>query len=150
MDGLKDSYGIAYLRVPVNKVTPGKPLRLKLVGQAQNSRDWFMTYKFTFQEKMDANVTPFILKDGKRLITLTTLHFGPEEKIIAKIDNKESFSFTMPDGIKTFDIPVTLSQTGGNIQLTVTSGKKNFCARLYKQALLFHGLYISFIILILM
>ena len=41
---------------------------------------------------MDANVTPFILKDGKRLITLTTLHFGPEEKIIAKIDNKESFS----------------------------------------------------------
>jgi hypothetical protein len=24
----------------------GKPLRLKLVGQAQNSRDWFMTYKF--------------------------------------------------------------------------------------------------------
>lgn len=124
MDGLKDSYGIAYLRVPVNKVTPGKPLRLKLVGQAQNSRDWFMTYKFTFQEKMDANVTPFILKDGKRLITLTTLHFGPEEKIIAKIDNKDSFSFTMPDGIKTFDIPVTLSQTGGNIQLTVTSGKK--------------------------
>lgn len=99
---------------------------------------------------MDANVTPFILKDGKRLITLTTLHFGPEEKIIAKIDNKESFSFTMPDGIKTFDIPVTLSQTGGNIQLTVTSGKKNFCARLYRQALLFHGLYISFIILILM
>lgn len=79
MDGLKDSYGIAYLRVPVNKITPGKPLRLKLVGQAQNSRDWFMTYKFTFQEKMDANVTPFILKDGKRLITLTTLHFGPEE-----------------------------------------------------------------------
>ena len=73
---------------------------------------------------MDANVTPFILKDGKRLITLTTLHFGPEEKIIAKIDNKESFSFTMPDGIKTFDIPVTLSQTGGNIQLTVTSGKR--------------------------
>ncbi len=42
---------------------------------------------------MDANVTPFILKDGKRLITLTTLHFGPEEKIIAKIDNKESFFF---------------------------------------------------------
>lgn len=124
MDGLKDSYGIAYLRVPANKVTSGKPLRLKLVGQAQDSRDWFMTYKFTFQEKMDASPTPFILKDGKRLITLTTLHFGPEQKIIAKINNKDSFTFVMPDGIKTFDIPVTLAQEGGNVQLTVTSGKK--------------------------
>ncbi|MDR6526879.1 hypothetical protein J2787_002259 [Chryseobacterium rhizosphaerae] len=124
MDGLKDSYGIAYLRVPVSKVTPGKPLRLKIVGQAQNSRDWLMTYKFTFQEKIDAQSTPFLLKDGKRLLTLTTLHFGPEQKITAKIDNKDTFSFTMPDGIKTFDIPVSLSSKGGNIELVVTSGKK--------------------------
>lgn len=124
MDGLKDSYGIAYLRVPVSKVTPGKPLRLKIVGQAQNSRDWLMTYKFTFQEKIDAQSTPFLLKDGKRLLTLTTLHFGPEQKITAKIDNKDTFSFTMPDGIKTFDIPVSLSSKGGNIELVVTSEKK--------------------------
>lgn len=124
MDGLKDSYGIAYLRVPANKVTPGKPLRLKLVGQAQDSRDWFMTYKFTFQEKMDASSTPFILKDGKRLITLTTLHFGPEQKITVKINNKNSFSFTMPDGIKTFDLPVDLAPEGGSVQLSVTSGNK--------------------------
>ena len=99
---------------------------------------------------MDANATPFILKDGKRLITLTTLHFGSEEKITAKIDNKDSFTFTMPDGIKTFDIPVTLPQAGGNVQLTVTSGKKSFCAKLYRQALLFHVLYTSFTILTLM
>ncbi|RXM52109.1 MULTISPECIES: glycoside hydrolase family 38 C-terminal domain-containing protein [unclassified Chryseobacterium] len=124
MDGLKDSYGIAYLRVPVSKITPGKPLRLKLVGQNQNSRDWFMTYKFTFEEKIDAASTPFILKDGKRLITLTTLHFGPDQKITATINNKDSHSFTIPDGIKTFDIPVDLSQEGGNVQLVVNSGKK--------------------------
>ncbi|WP_214656444.1 hypothetical protein, partial [Sphingobacterium mizutaii] len=124
MDGLKDSYGIAYLRIPTSKVTPGKSIRLKIVGQAQDSRDWFMTYKFTFEEKMDAASTPFILKDGKRLITLTTLHFGPEQKITATIDNKENFSFTMPDGINTFDIPVTLSSKGGSVALTVTSGSK--------------------------
>lgn len=124
MDGLKDSYGIAYLRIPANKVTRGKPLRLKIIGQAQDSRDWFMTYKFTFEEKMDAQPTPFILKDGKRLITLTTLHFGPDQKITAKINNKDTFSFVMPDGIKTFDIPIELSSKGGNVQLTVSSGKK--------------------------
>ncbi|WP_255580995.1 hypothetical protein [Elizabethkingia sp. 2-6] len=90
MDGLKDSYGIAYLRVPINKVTPGKPLRLKLVGQAQNSRDWFMTYKFTFQEKMDASATPFILKDGKRLINLTTLSVR-KRKSLQKLTTKRVF-----------------------------------------------------------
>ncbi|WPO90826.1 glycoside hydrolase family 38 C-terminal domain-containing protein [Chryseobacterium sp. HR92] len=124
MDGLKDSYGIAYLRVPISKITPGKPLRLKLVGLAQNSRDWFMTYKFTFEEKIDASSTPFILKDGKRLINLTTLHFGPDQKITATIDGKNNHSFTMPDGIKTFDIPITLSSEGGEVQLVVTSEKK--------------------------
>ncbi|MBV8326863.1 MAG: glycoside hydrolase [Chryseobacterium sp.] len=123
-DGLKDSYGIAYLRVPVNKVSPGKPLRLKIVGQDQNSRDWMMTYKFTFQEKIEAQSTPFLLKDGKRLLTLTTLHFGPDQQITATIDHKDSFSFTMPDGIKTFDIPVSLSPKGGHAELIVTSGKK--------------------------
>ncbi|WP_246008745.1 glycoside hydrolase family 38 N-terminal domain-containing protein [Chryseobacterium lactis] len=141
-DGLKDSYGIAYLRVPVNRVTPGKPLRLKIVGQAQNSRDWMMTYKFTFQEKIDAQSTPFLLKDGKRLLTLTTLHFGPEQKITAKIANKDTFSFTMPDGIKTFDIPVSLSSEGGKLELVVTSGKKELLRKtIQAQAIVPRTLY---------
>lgn len=128
-DGLKDSYGIAYLRVPVNKVNPGKPLRLKLTGHAQNSRDWFMTYKFTFQEKMDAVITPFILKDGRRVITLTTLHFGKDQKITAKVNNQETYSFTMPDGVKSFEIPVPAKES--SVQLSVSSGKQE----LYKKTL---------------
>ncbi len=141
-DGLKDSYGIAYLRVPKNKVTPGKPLRLKIVGQAQNSRDWMMTYKFTFQEKIDAQSTPFLLKDGKRLLSLTTLHFGPEEKIKAIINNKETFTFTMPDGIKTFDIPVSLSAEGGKLELVVISGRKELLRKtIQAQAIVPRTLY---------
>ncbi|WP_185286166.1 glycoside hydrolase family 38 C-terminal domain-containing protein [Chryseobacterium indologenes] len=141
-DGLKDSYGIAYLRVPANKVTPGKPLRLKIVGQAQNSRDWMMTYKFTFQEKIDAQSTPFLLKDGKRLLSLTTLHFGPEEKIKAIINNKETFTFTMPDGIKTFDIPVSLSAEGGKLELVVISGRKELLRKtIQAQAIVPRTLY---------
>ncbi|WP_223607648.1 glycoside hydrolase family 38 C-terminal domain-containing protein [Chryseobacterium sp. OSA05B] len=123
-DGLKDSYGIAYLRIPVKKVTPGKPLRLKMTGQAQNSRDWFMTYKFTFQEKMDADMTPFILKDGKRVINLTTLHFGKQQKITAKINNKETFSFSMEDGMKSFEIPVSVSEKENSLLITVTTDNK--------------------------
>lgn len=121
-DGLKDSYGIAYLRVPVKKLTPGKPLRLKLTGQAQNSRDWFMTYKFTFQEKMDAVLTPFILKDGKRVVSLTTLHFGKDQKITAKVNNKETFSFTVPDGVKSFEIPVSAKEN--SVVINVSSDGK--------------------------
>ncbi|KMQ65227.1 glycoside hydrolase [Chryseobacterium angstadtii] len=123
-DGLKDSYGIAYLRIPLNKVTPGKPLKLKMTGKAENSRDWFMTYKFTFQEKMDAEMTPFILKDGRRMITLTSLHFGKEQKITAKINNKETFSFNMEDGIKSFEIPVSVSEKEKSVLITVTADEK--------------------------
>ncbi len=47
-----DAHGFAHLRVPRKYITPGKPLRLKVVGRAQNSPDWFMTFRYTFEEKV--------------------------------------------------------------------------------------------------
>ncbi|MBK8227518.1 MAG: hypothetical protein IPK70_10135, partial [Flavobacteriales bacterium] len=41
-----DAHGFAHLRVSGKYITPGKPLRLKVVGHAQNSPDWFMTFRY--------------------------------------------------------------------------------------------------------
>ena len=38
-DGANDAHGLAYLRLPAARVKPGKPLKLKVIGQAQNSND---------------------------------------------------------------------------------------------------------------
>ncbi len=44
-DATTAEYGTLTLTLPVSKVTPGKPLRLKVVGSDSNSRRWFGVFE---------------------------------------------------------------------------------------------------------
>lgn len=61
-----DAHGFAHLRVPRKYVTPDKPLRLKIVGHAQDSPDWFMTFRYSFEEKVEVEALPFLTRRGKQ------------------------------------------------------------------------------------
>ncbi|MCU0319884.1 MAG: hypothetical protein MUE88_07365, partial [Flavobacteriales bacterium] len=76
-----DAHGFAHLRVPLKYLKPGRPLRLKVVGHAQNSPDWFMTFRYTFEEKVEVEVLPFITSGKHQLqpVQFTVLHFGGTE-----------------------------------------------------------------------
>ncbi|MFM9028437.1 MAG: hypothetical protein ACKOQ6_10635, partial [Bacteroidota bacterium] len=82
-DGVEDSHGMAYLKVPRSQYTPGKPLRLRVVGHAQNSNDWFMTFRYTFTEKVDVRVLPFLLKPDSACqpLRIISLHFGKPDTL---------------------------------------------------------------------
>lgn len=123
-DGANDAHGLAYLRLPLSKVNPGQPVKLKVIGQAQNSNDWYMTFKFAFQEKIDLQPMPFMLKNGKQPILLTTLHFGKDQPIEVTINNREIHSFVMQNGVTQFDIPVTVTQKEDSFLVIVKSGKQ--------------------------
>jgi hypothetical protein len=123
-DGANDAHGLAYLRIPVSKLKPGQPVRLKVVGQAQNSADWYMTFKFSFEEKVDVNPMPFLLKNGQQPVVLTALHFGNDQQLKVKVNNKASYSFTVKDGINNFDIPVNAVQQPDSVFISIAAGKK--------------------------
>ncbi|MFV8346998.1 glycoside hydrolase [Flavobacterium sp. ZB4P13] len=123
-DGANDAHGLAFLRLPMSKVKPGQAVRLKVVGQAQNSNDWYMTFKFSFEEKVDVNPMPFLLKNGKQPIVLTALHFGKDEELKVKVNNKESYLFVMKDGVNNFDIPVNAVKKVDSVQFFASSGGK--------------------------
>ncbi|MBK7434256.1 MAG: hypothetical protein IPI66_10365 [Chitinophagaceae bacterium] len=120
-DAANDAHGLAYLRLPLNRVKPGKPVRLKVVGQAQNSNDWYMTFKFSFEEKIEFLPMPFLLKDGRQPIVLNALHFGKDQPISVTINNAETFSFILRNGINTFDVPVPAVQQTDSLSVTVRS-----------------------------
>ncbi|WP_205687077.1 glycoside hydrolase family 38 N-terminal domain-containing protein [Chitinophaga rhizosphaerae] len=122
-DGANDAHGLAFLRLPVSAVQPGKPVELKVVGQAQQSNDWFMTFKFTFQEKVDIAPQPFLLRNGKQPITLTALHFGMP-RTFRVVAGNATYSFVATDGLSTFDVPVTPVQRADSIRIKVLDGKK--------------------------
>jgi alpha-mannosidase len=123
-DGANDAHGLSYLRLPVSKLKPGMPVRLKIVGQAQNSNDWYMTFKFSFEEKADIYPRPFLLKDGKQIITVTALHFGKEEPVTIDIKGQQSHAFQLRDGVNQFDIPVNPVSKEDSVMINVTTGSK--------------------------
>lgn len=123
-DGANDAHGLAFLRLPVGKVKPGMPVKLKVVGQAQNSNDWYMAFKFSFEEKADIYPRLFLLKDGKQIIALTALHFGKDEQLHVKINDKQAYTFQLQDGVNKFDIPVSAVSKEDSVRVNVTTGSR--------------------------
>ncbi|MDH7461734.1 glycoside hydrolase family 38 C-terminal domain-containing protein [Chitinophagaceae bacterium 26-R-25] len=105
-DGRRDAHGYLYLRLPMSRVKPGKPIRIKMIGQNQNSLDYFFTAKFSLEDRVDVRAMPFVLKNGKRPIMLTTIRFGNPQKILVKTNNKESGSFNVSQGFNRFEVAV--------------------------------------------
>lgn len=125
-DGALDAHGIAYLRVPVSKYEKGKPLRLKVTGQKQNSTDWYMTFKYTFEEKIDVEALPFLLKSkskSQQPLSFTVLHFGAPAKMNVRINHDPQKSFIVNNGINSFEIPVAAVTEKSAISIHANIGK---------------------------
>jgi hypothetical protein len=90
MDRHGDAHGFAHLRVPLKFIKPGRPMRLKVVGHAHDSPDWFMTFRYTFEEKVEFEALPFrfAYEPAGQPIRITVMHFGApaEMKVYVKGD----------------------------------------------------------------
>ena len=88
MDRHGDAHGFAHLRVPRKYITLGQPVKLKVVGHAQDSPGWFMTFRYTFEEKVELEAMPFITVQGKQVIQVTAMHFGPPALLGLDVNGK--------------------------------------------------------------
>lgn len=110
MDRHGDAHGFAHLRVPLKYLKPGRPMRLKVVGHAQDSPDWFMTFRYTFEEKVEFEVLPFVLRAGarRRPMQWTVVRTGGPTELIVDVTSKFagfSYSDTIPvrNGFQVFE-----------------------------------------------
>jgi hypothetical protein len=108
-DSAGEAHGIAYLRVPSGKCKKGESLKLKIVGQSQESNDWFMTFQYKFRENVEATVLPFLLKDmgGKfQPLQINSLHFGSPALLKIYIGVNPPHDFIVKNGFNSFQIPI--------------------------------------------
>lgn len=102
-----DAHGFAHLRVPRKYITPGQPLRLKVVGHTQNSPDWFMTFRYTFEEKVEVEALPFVHRGGHtRPLLLSVMHFGGPVQLRIRFGESEDQVFVAQHGLQTFEAPI--------------------------------------------
>lgn len=130
-DAANDAHGLAFLRLPADKIKPGFPVKLKVVGAAQESNDWYMTFKFSFEEKVDITPMPFLLKNGKQTMLLTALHFGKDELMQISVNNHQSYVFTVKNGINSFDIPVNAVQKQDSVFISAAVGGKTLVKKYF-------------------
>ena len=123
-DHSDDAHGLAYLRLPLKLVTPGQPVRLKMIGDAQNSNDWFMVFTYHFEEKVLIEPSPFLLKNGKQSFILHALHFGGPSLLTVRVNHTHNYTMPLHDGFSEMDIPVATVEKPDSVFIRVTAGKK--------------------------
>lgn len=128
-DGANDAHGLAFLRLPAARLKPGRPVRLKVIGQAQNSNDWYMTFKFSFEEKVEVEAMPFLLKNGRQPLLLTMLHFGAPQMLEVKAGQTPIQRFVAQEGINTFDVPLPAAGQPDSVFVEVRVGRRVLVSR---------------------
>jgi len=127
-DGAADAHGFAYLRVPLANYKKGESLKLKVVGENQNSEDWYMTFKYTFEEKVDVDAPPFLLK-GKpptQPLAITVLHFGAPVPVNISAGPYIHRQFMAHNGINSFQIAIPAVKGPGKIMVKASVGDLKF------------------------
>ncbi len=123
MDRHGDAHGFAHLRVPRKYITPGQLVKLKVVGHAQDSPDWFMTFRYTFEEKVESTVLPFVYNHSHselQPLQLTVMHFGPSTTLNVMIEGQNgAHAFDIANGLQVIETPLTGAYTPVRIKANI-------------------------------
>jgi alpha-mannosidase len=76
-----DNHGYMILRIPADKVTDGRSLKIKVTGSQANLTSWYMTFKKAVKTGVTLNPFPAILKKGAvptQLVEADIFYFGQQ------------------------------------------------------------------------
>ncbi|NLI47513.1 MAG: hypothetical protein GX414_10455 [Acidobacteria bacterium] len=67
-DHVGDAFGYMLLDVPATLLSPGRPVAVRVTGEAAGSRDWYMTFMYAFRPSVDVRPQPALVRtpDGER------------------------------------------------------------------------------------
>jgi hypothetical protein len=125
-----DNHGYMILRMPVNKLTVGAVLKLKVTGSQANLTSWYMTFKKAVKTGVTLNPFPAILKKGTKLTQLVEagiFYFG--QKADAKIysNDKLLVNTMLKFGYNSVTLGLPPVSEPSEIELKVVAG--NFSVR---------------------
>lgn len=66
VDMYGDIMGYTFLTLPRNMITPGKPVKITIQGDQNNSTRWYMVFKHAIKEEMTAQQLPLVLRNNEQ------------------------------------------------------------------------------------
>ncbi len=73
-DQYGDRFGYMYLKLPVDRLSPNQPLRLKVVGEPAGSNAWFMVFQERLEPKVTFQPELILVKNHNRLFQNVRVH----------------------------------------------------------------------------
>ena len=125
IDRHEDQFGFMRLTVPQSRLTPGKPVKIKVVGESAGHRTWFMIFKYPLSQGIRFHQEPALIKKGERLeqlITAEIVQLGGNTPIEISADGnktKRELNF----GFNTIRFPVKQVAEETSLTVKVTKNK---------------------------
>lgn len=123
----KDLFGETYLRVPKKLLAPGRPMTLSITGNADNSNDWFMIFRYQYNEKILASATPLLVQtvNGiKQILELFIDHIFSGEDTMRFMVNGKIITVPVSEGFNDIRIPLDTVTEPKTISIVACAGTR--------------------------
>jgi alpha-mannosidase len=127
VDQFRELFGFMFLTVPRSRLAPGKPLRLKVVGEKAGSNDWFMVFPYTLAPSIKANGEPALVRADGRLsqpVRVEISHIAPPEDAHISAEGGGRRTVRLETGYNAVYFPVPAVSDPKNIEIAVEVGGK--------------------------
>jgi hypothetical protein len=125
VDQFGDNHGYMILRIPVEKVTTGKPLNLKVTGSQANLTSWYMTFKKEVKTGVKLNPFPAIIRKGEeqlQLVEAGIFYFGPTADAKIYAGDRLLENVTLNFGYNTVNLGLPVITKTTKTELKVVAG----------------------------
>ncbi|MFH1121504.1 MAG: glycoside hydrolase family 38 C-terminal domain-containing protein [Bacteroidota bacterium] len=125
LDQYGDHHGYMVLRLPVEKVQVGKPVRIMVSGSAANLSSWYMTYRKQVRTGVVLHPFPAILKNGnepKQLVEAGIFYFGLPVEAKIYSDNKLLGIFPLKTGYNVVNLGLNPVSEPTQVKITIIAG----------------------------
>lgn len=133
-DLARDANGYMTLTVPLAHYRKGEPLRLRVVGEKDNSSDWFMTFMYDMRGK-NTEVLPLPFLEGpagglRQTICVAVTYLGEKGTARISVDGAPEESRPLSRGANVFmySVPAVRSARAVPIRVTVDTSAEVFTA----------------------
>lgn len=123
-----DRFGLMRLTLPAGSYEPGKPVELKVTGEAAKSSAWVMTFTYAVSNGLTVASRPVLLKNGgtpAQPLDLEVLNIGAATDATVRIPDRPAVTFPAPFGITRHAIliPPVTTPTPMTIELSMGAVK---------------------------
>jgi len=122
VDQFQELFGFMFLKLPKSLLTPGQPVRIKVVGEDGKSRDWFLVFQYNLESRLGAvGEQALVRKNGKLFqhVRVDISHIDPPADAVISTDSGEKMEARLKMGYNAVFVPVEAVSQEKDISLSV-------------------------------